>query len=185
VDGNDFDFDFDFGRLRLQRERRPEVEVEVEVEALRGAVASAGQVPYPSRTPSTETIHRMLIRVVACIIEREGRLLVCERPAGKRHGGLWEFPGGKLEEGETPLAAARRELGEELGMEVTRVGEAEFAMVDPGSRFRIEFVPAEADGEPRALEHPRVAWLAEVDLETVPLAPSDREYVRFRLRRNR
>jgi 8-oxo-dGTP diphosphatase len=123
----------------------------------------------------------MLIRVIACVIERDGRLLVCQRPAHKRHGGLWEFPGGKLEEGETPLAAARRELAEELAMAVTGVGPAEFAVVDPGSRYRIEFVPAEAEGEPRCIEHPRVAWLEEPELLSVPLAPSDREYARFRL----
>lgn len=123
----------------------------------------------------------MLIRVIACVIERNGRLLVCQRPAHKRHGGLWEFPGGKLEDGETPLEAARRELGEELAMDVTRVGAAEFAMVDPGSRFRIEFVAAEAEGEPQCVEHTRVAWLEESALLSVPLAPSDREYARFRL----
>jgi 8-oxo-dGTP diphosphatase len=123
----------------------------------------------------------MLIRVIACVIERNGRLLVCQRPAHKRHGGLWEFPGGKLEEGETPLEAARRELGEELELAVTGVGAAEFAMVDPGSPYRIEFVPAEVEGEPRCMEHTRVAWLGETELLSVPLAPSDREYARFRL----
>jgi 8-oxo-dGTP diphosphatase len=123
----------------------------------------------------------MHIRVIACVIERNGRLLVCQRPAHKRHGGLWEFPGGKLEEGETPLEAARRELGEELALAVTGVGPAEFAVVDPGSRYRIEFVPAEAEGEPQCIEHARVAWLEESELLSVPLAPSDREYARFRL----
>jgi 8-oxo-dGTP diphosphatase len=123
----------------------------------------------------------MHIRVIACVIERDGRLLVCQRPAHKRHGGLWEFPGGKLEAGETPLAAARRELAEELRMAVTGVSPAEFAVIDPGSRYRIEFVPAEAEGEPQCIEHTRVAWLEEAELLSVSLAPSDREYARFRL----
>jgi 8-oxo-dGTP diphosphatase len=123
----------------------------------------------------------MLIPVVACVIERGGRLLVCQRPAHKRHGGLWEFPGGKLEEGETHLDGARRELGEELGLEVTAVGPVDFAMVDPGSRFRIEFVPATARGEPRCMEHTRVAWLAERELLELPLAPSDLAYARYRV----
>jgi 8-oxo-dGTP diphosphatase len=123
----------------------------------------------------------MLIPVVACVIERGGRLLVCQRPAHKRHGGLWEFPGGKLEEGETPLDGARRELGEELGLDVTAVGPVDFAMVDPGSRFRIEFVPATAQGEPRCMEHTRVAWLTERELLELPLAPSDRAYARYRV----
>jgi 8-oxo-dGTP diphosphatase len=123
-----------------------------------------------------------MIRVVACVLEREGRLLVCQRPAHKRHGGLWEFPGGKLEDGESPLEGARRELGEELDLAVTRVGAVEFAMVDPGSRFRIEFVRAEAEGEPRALEHDRIAWVDPAALLELPLAPSDLAYARFRTR---
>jgi len=52
------------------------------------------------------------VRVAAAVIERGGRLLVCQRPLGKRHGGLWEFPGGKLHEGEDLLAATTRELSE-------------------------------------------------------------------------
>jgi 8-oxo-dGTP diphosphatase len=123
----------------------------------------------------------MLIPVVACVIEREGRVLVCQRPAHKRHGGLWEFPGGKLEAGETRLAAARRELGEELGIQVTAVGAVAFAMVDPGSSFRIEFVPATAEGEPRAIEHPRIAWVGDAELLALPLAPSDAAYARWRV----
>ena len=50
---------------------------------------------------------------MAAVIERDGKLLVCRRPGHKRHGGLWEFPGGKLEPGETIVDAARRELDEE------------------------------------------------------------------------
>ena len=66
------------------------------------------------------------VRVVAAVIERasdEGaRLLVCRRPAHKRHGGLWEFPGGKVEAGEDLLHAARRELAEELALETETAG---------------------------------------------------------------
>ncbi len=51
----------------------------------------------------------MPIRVLASVIERDHRLLVCRRPLHKRHGGLWEFPGGKVREGESDLEAARRE----------------------------------------------------------------------------
>ena len=63
-----------------------------------------------------------LVRVIAAVVWRGDRLLVCQRPAHKRHGGLWEFPGGKVEAGESDAAAARRELREELGVEVTAVG---------------------------------------------------------------
>lgn len=123
----------------------------------------------------------MPIRVVACVIEREGRLLVCQRPAHKRHGGRWEFPGGKLEGGESPLDGARRELREELDLEVTGVGPLEFATLDPGSEYRIEFVRTEVEGEPRCIEHTRVAWVEEAALLSLALAPSDLAYARFRI----
>ncbi len=80
-----------------------------------------------------------LIRVLAAIIRDDDRYLVCLRPAHKRHGGYWEFPGGKLEVGETLLEAARRELREELDVEVIAAGEPIFSSRDPGSQFLIEF----------------------------------------------
>jgi mutator protein MutT len=122
----------------------------------------------------------MPIRVVAAVVEQDGRLLVCERPAHKRHGGLWEFPGGKVEEGESDLEAVRRELAEELGVEVTAVGARVLAVADPGSEFVIEFVPAEIRGEPRALEHTRLRWAAPAELLALPLAPSDLAFARHR-----
>jgi mutator protein MutT len=65
------------------------------------------------------------IRVIAAVLARGEKLLVCQRPPHKRHGGLWEFPGGKVEAGEDDETAARRELAEELGIEVESVGDAE------------------------------------------------------------
>ena len=62
-----------------------------------------------------------MIAVVAGVVRREGRVLLCQRPEGKRFGLLWEFPGGKVEAGETPEAALERELREELDVE-TRTG---------------------------------------------------------------
>jgi mutator protein MutT len=122
----------------------------------------------------------MKIRVVASVIEREGKLLVCQRPTHKRHGGLWEFPGGKVEEGESDFEAVARELEEELGVRVLRVGAEEFSMADPGSHFVIAFLPVEIEGEPRCLEHARLAWVTEEDLLSLDLAPSDLHFARFR-----
>ena len=62
-----------------------------------------------------------MIAVVAGVVRREGRVLLCQRPEGKRFGLLWEFPGGKVEAGESPEAALERELREELDVE-TRTG---------------------------------------------------------------
>jgi 8-oxo-dGTP diphosphatase len=120
-------------------------------------------------------------RVLASVIESNGRLLLCRRPAGKRHGGLWEFPGGKVRRGENDLEAVGRELEEELGVEATRVGPPEFSAPDPGSDFVVEFVPVEIRGIPRCLEHSALKWVKEEELLTLPLAPSDYLYARFRL----
>ena len=81
-----------------------------------------------------------VVDVVAAVIRRGERLLVGQRPQHKRHGGLWEFPGGKLLDGESLVDAARRELREELRLEVSRAGSEVFSAHDPGSPFVIRFV---------------------------------------------
>lgn len=122
-------------------------------------------------------------RVVACIIEREARLLVCQRPSHKRHGGLWEFPGGKAEAGESDVRAAARELDEELGVRLLRADPAIFEIADPASTFVIAFVPVEIVGEPRSTEHPDMIWAAPHQLARLPLAPSDRAFADWFLTR--
>ena len=119
------------------------------------------------------------IRVVAAVIERAGQYLVCQRPAHKRHGGLWEFPGGKLEPGETVLQGAHRELHEELGVQVTEVGRQLFSIQDPGSVFEIEFHETHITGTPTCLEHQALAWATITELSSMNLAPSDEAFVRF------
>jgi 8-oxo-dGTP diphosphatase len=133
----------------------------------------AGSFSVRSQTP---LITPPTIRVVAAVIRRYGRLLVCQRPAHKRHGGLWEFPGGKLDEGETVFDGARRELAEELDVTVQTVGEAEFSIRDPGPPFVIEFHAVEIAGNPRCIEHTAHAWVTTQELLTLPLAPSDRQF---------
>lgn len=117
-----------------------------------------------------------LIRVVAAVIHQNGKLLICQRPPHKRHGGLWEFPGGKLHPGESTLQAADRELTEELGVRVTAVGECELALHDPGSEFLIEFVHVTIQGHPVALEHQALAWVGPENLLSYHLAPSDARF---------
>jgi len=117
------------------------------------------------------------IRVVACVIRRGDRLLLCRRALHKRHGGLWEFPGGKVEPGESDLEAVRRELLEELGVEVVEVGAVLFSTRDPGSPFVLEFLPVEIRGGPQALEHEEILWVPADDVPTLPLAPGDARFV--------
>jgi mutator protein MutT len=117
------------------------------------------------------------IRVIAAVIARGDELLVCQRPAHKRHGGLWEFPGGKVEPDESDEDSARRELAEELGVRVVRAGAAELEVRDEGSAFLIAFVPVEIEGEPECREHSELRWGTAEALRELPLAPSDRRYV--------
>jgi mutator protein MutT len=117
------------------------------------------------------------IRVIAAIVARGDKLLVCQRPAHKRHGGLWEFPGGKCEPRESDREAISRELHEELGVEVLAVDPEEFAIDDPDSPFRIAFLPVSIAGEPVCREHSALRWGALDEIAQLPLAPSDRRFV--------
>ena|SRR5215831_690238 len=123
----------------------------------------------PPRTP-----------VVAAVISRGDRLLICQRPLHKRHGGLWEFPGGKCESDESIATTIRRELQEELSVQVIEVGHKEFEIADPGSSFLIKFVRVRISGEPLCNEHISLKWAKLSELEALPLAPSDRRYLEFR-----
>jgi 8-oxo-dGTP diphosphatase len=120
--------------------------------------------------------HPPVIRVLAAVVCSNDRFLVCQRPPNKRHGGLWEFPGGKLEPGETLLMAATRELDEELAVKVLEVSDPIFKIADPDSPFLIEFVPVAIEGNPVCLEHTALAWATLAELTEYQLAPSDRRF---------
>jgi mutator protein MutT len=117
-----------------------------------------------------------LIQVIAAVIERDGCMLVCQRPLHKRHGGLWEFPGGKLEPGESMLNAATREIFEELAMQVESAGDILYAAQDPGSQYLVNFVRVQATGDPIPSEHTDVRWLSAAQLLELRLAPSDEKF---------
>lgn len=117
------------------------------------------------------------IRVVAAVIVRGTDYLVCQRTLNKRHGNLWEFPGGKCEPGESDAAALHRELREELGVNAISIGAELFAAQDPNSPFVIAFIPVAINGEPTCLEHSALTWAPLSTLQNMPLAPSDRRFV--------
>ena len=119
---------------------------------------------------------RQLIDVMAAVIVKDGRYLICRRPQHKRHGGLWEFPGGKVEPGESFAGAVTREMTEELRVTVSSVLDPLWQVHDPGSVFRIHFVPTEILGEPVPVEHIDIAWAYSTDLASYPLAPSDLQF---------
>lgn len=125
------------------------------------------------------SLESAVVPVLAAVIRRGDRYLLCQRPRHKRHGGLWEFPGGKLEPGESLADAAARELREELGLELEAAGDVLLSVRDPGSSFVIQFASVRARGEPRALEHEALVWLTPAEAAALELAPSDRRFVEW------
>lgn len=125
----------------------------------------------PSAVPSNP------IRVVCALIEREGRVLLARRPAHKHLGGKWEFPGGKIEPGETPAAALVRECAEELAC-VIEV-DAELPAVTHAYPDRtivlLPFVCRLAPGspEPHAAEHSALAWVEAERMADYDLPAAD------------
>ena len=117
------------------------------------------------------------IPVVAAIIRRENKVLLGRRPDHKRHGGLWEFPGGKIDEGETEIDAVTRELLEELGVETISVGRVVYECRDPGSSFLVRFLDVGIRGEPEPTGHAEIGWFEPASLPTLHLAPCDARFV--------
>lgn len=122
------------------------------------------------------------MRVVAAVIEREGQVLLCRRPREKRHGGRWEFPGGKILQNESILSAARREILEELGLKVLGVRGQSVPMDDPASDYTIEFVATVTQGDPEPMEHEEIAWVRLDEVTDYDLAPADRTFAEQHLR---
>ena len=117
------------------------------------------------------------VAVVAAVIQRGDKYLLGRRPKAKRHGGLWEFPGGKVHDGESRLEAIHRELAEELALKAVGLGQFLFSVEDKGSPYLIEFVETVIDGTPIPYEHSEIAWLTIGELDELRLAPADATFV--------
>jgi 8-oxo-dGTP diphosphatase len=113
--------------------------------------------------------------VAAVIRDHAGQVLLARRPDGRHMAGLWEFPGGKVHDGEAPPAALERELAEELGLEINVGGPITFATHDePGLRILLLFYEAAIrSGEPRPREEQEIAWVTPAELYRYPMPPAD------------
>jgi 8-oxo-dGTP diphosphatase len=119
--------------------------------------------------------------VVAAVIERGGRILVCQRRRGQAHELKWEFPGGKLETGESPVEALCRELREELGIDAVPAGEItryEYSYPGRPPILLIFYRVTEFQGEPRNLVFERMEWEPREKLAVYDFLEGDVDFVK-------
>lgn len=118
-----------------------------------------------------------MLVVAAALVDVDGRVLICQRPEGKTLAGLWEFPGGKLEAGESPEIALIRELNEELGIEVKADCLAPFVFASHSyERFHLLmplYLCRRWEGFVQRREHAALAWVRPAQLSNYPMPPAD------------
>ncbi|MGC1888481.1 MAG: 8-oxo-dGTP diphosphatase MutT [Stellaceae bacterium] len=118
----------------------------------------------------------VLVSAVA-LVDADGRVLLAQRPAGKPLAGLWEFPGGKVNPGETPETALARELAEELGIDVAANCLAPFTFASysyPDFHLLMPlYICRRWSGTPTAREGQRLAWVRPARLGDYPMPPAD------------
>lgn len=113
------------------------------------------------------------IRVTAAVIRDGERVLICKRPVGKRHGGLWEFPGGKVEPGETLFECIVRECREELSITLCPI--KTITAIENGG-YEITFIECGiAFGELTLNEHEEYRWISAADTAELEFCPTDRQ----------
>lgn len=122
-----------------------------------------------------------VVEVVAAVIEHDGLVLACRRRPGKAAGGKWEFPGGKLESGETTDEALVREIREELSVKIEVIGSLRTDDTAVGhSIIRLICLRARLLGAPptESIDHDEIRWVRSVDLPTLDWAAPDLPAVR-------
>ena len=119
----------------------------------------------------------LLLVAAGAMIDADGRVLICQRPEGRKMSGLWEFPGGKVEDGETPEMALSRELDEELGIEVGArcLSPLSFVSHDYGDFHLLMplFILRRWTGIPRPLEGQALKWVRPSRLGDYPMPSAD------------
>lgn len=120
---------------------------------------------------------KTLLVVAAALTDPTGRVLIAQRPAAKEHGGLWEFPGGKVEPDETPEAALARELFEEIGVEIDP---CDFESLGFASESRSDrqlvlllYRCRAWRGEAQAIEPQALAWVRPDEMAGYAMPPAD------------
>jgi 8-oxo-dGTP diphosphatase len=133
---------------------------------------------------AAETTPKRLLLVAACaLVDADGRVLITERPEGKQLAGLWEFPGGKVEPGETPEETVVRELREELGIEtkVACLAPLTFAShaYETFNLLMPLYVCRRFWGTPEGREGQKLKWVRPRDMRNYPMPPADAPLIPF------
>ena len=141
--------------------------------SLDGSIRGMSDQKSPDHTPTKRPI-----RAVAAVIERKGCYLIGQRLPDDSLGGYWEFPGGKIEVGETPKQCLERELEEELGVEA-QIGRL-ICTVKPSERFQLTVHHAQIlnNVEPEIREHTELRWVPLEELESYDMLPADRPVIK-------
>jgi 8-oxo-dGTP diphosphatase len=135
-------------------------------------------LPFLSAPPQTPQAPKPILLVAAAaLVDVDGRVLLCQRPKGKQFAGLWEFPGGKVEPGESPEACLIRELDEELGISVAHACLAPFVFsshaYDSFHLIMPLFLCRRWTGVVRAKEHEALAWVRPNQMGDYPMPAAD------------
>jgi 8-oxo-dGTP diphosphatase len=120
---------------------------------------------------------RLVLVAAVALIDPDGRVLLAQRPEGKTMAGLWEFPGGKVEDGETPEAALIRELHEELGIDTWESCLAPLTFASHAYEDFHLLMPLYVcrvwQGRPEPREGQRLAWARPAEMKDYPMPPAD------------
>jgi 8-oxo-dGTP diphosphatase len=126
-------------------------------------------------------MNRAIIKVAAAVIERDAKILIGQRKRGDSHGLKWEFPGGKVERGESPASGLLRELREELGIEAT-IGQElvryEHRYPRRTSILLIFYSVTQFSGEPKSLAFEKIVWESPEKLPGYDFLDGDLDFVR-------
>jgi len=145
--------------------------------------ATAADRPDPESpvTPPGAVARPIVLVAAVALIDPDGRVLLAERPPGKHLAGTWEFPGGKVQPGETPEAALIRELDEELGIDVVASCLAPFTFASHSyAEFHLLmplYVCRKWHGIVTAREGQRLKWVRPAQLTDYPMPPADKPLV--------
>src|SRR5690606_10289708 len=132
----------------------------------------------------SETKSRRIVLVAACaLVDADGRVLLAQRPEGKSLAGLWEFPGGKVEQGETPEETLIRELQEEVGITTKVACHAPLTFAshtyDDFHLLMPLYVCRRFEGVAQGLEGQSLKWVRPKDMRDYPMPPADEPLIPF------